>query len=120
ELLMKKRTHDRELFALFVLSTVALAASCNAIFGIEEAQEDPTYMPGAGGQGGASCAINKTLDGAETDVDCGGTACPKCDSGRHCNKNSDCKSGTCMGGMDTSSSSGQGGASNGSSASSST
>jgi hypothetical protein len=34
-------------------------------------------------------------DGAETDVDCGGPACPKCLGGKSCDGNSDCLSNVC-------------------------
>jgi hypothetical protein len=37
-------------------------------------------------------------DGLETDVDCGGDACPPCALGDHCNDDADCVSGTCVGG----------------------
>jgi hypothetical protein len=36
-------------------------------------------------------------DGTETDVDCGGTACPACASGKMCLVNSDCASNHCNG-----------------------
>jgi hypothetical protein len=47
-------------------------------------------------EGGASgpCA-NGRKDGTETDVDCGGTTCPKCDDGLRCKVNTDCDYGTC-------------------------
>ena len=35
-------------------------------------------------------------NGAETDVDCGGTACPGCDLGRACFLGRDCLSGNCV------------------------
>src|SRR5260221_3208578 len=38
---------------------------------------------------------NGKKDGTETDVDCGGTDCPKCDDGKKCTQVSDCASGTC-------------------------
>lgn len=34
-------------------------------------------------------------NGAETDVDCGGSSCPKCIQNKICNINSDCQSGNC-------------------------
>ncbi len=36
-------------------------------------------------------------DGDETDVDCGGKYCGKCDGDQHCNTDTDCVSGTCLG-----------------------
>ncbi len=38
---------------------------------------------------------NNRLDLGETDVDCGGDKCPKCDDGQDCERNSDCDSGRC-------------------------
>jgi formylglycine-generating enzyme required for sulfatase activity len=40
-----------------------------------------------------ACA-NKTLDGDESDTDCGGS-CPRCSSGRKCRDDGDCLSGNC-------------------------
>ena len=40
-------------------------------------------------------------NGAETDVDCGGGTCPACGLGKICGKASDCKVGTCAGGVCT-------------------
>jgi hypothetical protein len=37
-------------------------------------------------------------DGMETDVDCGGDACPPCASGKACQTGADCLSGACSGG----------------------
>ncbi len=34
-------------------------------------------------------------DGLETDVDCGGPACPRCALGKYCATNTDCSSGVC-------------------------
>ncbi len=39
-----------------------------------------------------SCS-DKTQNQGETDVDCGGTLCPGCGSGKHCGTNSDCAAG---------------------------
>jgi hypothetical protein len=56
---------------------------------------------GNGGNGGCTglgcgglCNDGKK-DGTETDVDCGGPACPKCDDGRRCTQASDCAVGAC-------------------------
>jgi hypothetical protein len=35
-------------------------------------------------------------NGAETDVDCGGTSCPKCALGKKCGGDSDCAGGSCL------------------------
>ena len=43
----------------------------------------------------ASCTNNEK-DGDETDVDCGGGTCPKCNAGKKCKVNKDCKSGWCV------------------------
>ncbi len=44
-----------------------------------------------------SCA-DCTLNGFETDTDCGGDSCPPCDVGLACSVHADCQSGTCTGG----------------------
>lgn len=43
---------------------------------------------------GASC-VDETLDGEETDIDCGGSSCAPCSNGRTCAEPSDCASGVC-------------------------
>ncbi|MCB9592749.1 MAG: hypothetical protein H6719_08450 [Sandaracinaceae bacterium] len=42
----------------------------------------------------ASCT-NGVMDGAESDVDCGGGTCPTCAEGAGCGTDADCASGTC-------------------------
>jgi hypothetical protein len=44
-----------------------------------------------------SCADNQK-NGSETDVDCGGNDCPKCDEDGDCTVNSDCESDCCRDG----------------------
>jgi hypothetical protein len=39
---------------------------------------------------------NTAKDGSETDIDCGGAACPKCASTKSCLVNADCVSGVCI------------------------
>jgi hypothetical protein len=46
----------------------------------------------------ASCT-DGSKNGTETDVDCGGGACPACGSGKTCSVNGDCSSGNCTGGV---------------------
>ena len=61
---------------------------------------EPPPPPCNGGQGGGShenptcgdCVAN----GLETDVDCGGDACPPCLGGRLCLTAADCASGVCL------------------------
>src|SRR5205823_3728276 len=38
-------------------------------------------------------------NGTETDVDCGGTSCPKCANGKVCSLATDCSSGNCSAGV---------------------
>src|SRR4051812_2897665 len=38
---------------------------------------------------------DKMQDQDETDVDCGGMMCPKCDTGQHCVHGADCASAIC-------------------------
>jgi cysteine-rich repeat protein len=83
------------------LST-CLAAACGDGFvqaGVEEcddgnqSDEDPCLV---------SCLLATCDDGlksnAETDVDCGGPDCGKCNNGKVCAANSDCVSGACVNG----------------------
>ncbi len=44
---------------------------------------------------GTDTCTNKTKDGDETDVDCGGKGCPKCKNGKACDGDDDCQSGKC-------------------------
>jgi hypothetical protein len=48
----------------------------------------------AGADAGGSCS-DSTLNGNETDVDCGGPDCPKCSLGKTCQGDADCSSGAC-------------------------
>lgn len=41
-----------------------------------------------------SC-LNSIMDGNETDIDCGGSKCVSCQSGKMCESNIDCKTGYC-------------------------
>jgi hypothetical protein len=45
----------------------------------------------------AATCFNNTVDGTETDVDCGGGACSRCADGSLCTSAADCMSGVCMG-----------------------
>ncbi|APR88461.1 Multiple EGF-like-domain protein 3 precursor [Minicystis rosea] len=47
---------------------------------------------------GPSC-VNGIVDGTESDVDCGGPACPTCAVSKHCFSNADCSSGACIAGF---------------------
>jgi streptogramin lyase len=44
------------------------------------------------------CA-DRVLNGAETDIDCGGGTCQRCATGRRCTGNGDCQTGRCVGGL---------------------
>src|SRR5262245_55985433 len=120
----RRREGERGLFAMFLISLAGLVASCNAIFGIDEAMLDTSPSGGAGGQGGMpNHCMNNVPDGDETDKDCGGS-CGPCDHNQRCNKDADCLSNHCILDSSTSTSSsgmdggGVGGASNGSGTSS--
>jgi Sulfatase-modifying factor enzyme 1 len=53
---------------------------------------------GSGGAGGGvSTCMNGVLDGAETDVDCGGADCSPCADGDDCMEAGDCLSNACNG-----------------------
>ncbi len=94
---------------LFFLA-VALVGGCAQVLGLESWQ-DPVSAGGGGsttsdaGHGGhepvdpdnPTCA-DGVKNGLETDVDCGGDACPPCDNGRHCNNDADCSGHGCVAG----------------------
>ena len=57
-------------------------------------QLDLTYTPGGEPPAGPTCSDGiKNQD--ETDIDCGGTVCPKCANNKNCTINKDCKSNYC-------------------------
>ena len=88
---------------------LSLAASCGFYTNGLGSGGGPTTSSAASsgvssssGAGGApfsqpTCA-DGVQNGLETDVDCGGDACPPCQLGRACNDGADCVSGTCTGG----------------------
>jgi hypothetical protein len=47
----------------------------------------------------SSTCSDSVENGAETDVDCGGTSCPRCGVGRSCNVAADCVSNVCTNGF---------------------
>lgn len=51
--------------------------------------------------GGCAPCLDRTLNGGETDVDCGGT-CSPCNAGQHCAADGDCASKICDAGACTS------------------
>ena len=64
------------------------------------AGSDPDDECGAdvcNGQGECRCD-DGSLNGSESDVDCGGTSCPACGFGQDCNGNGDCQSNSCQAG----------------------
>jgi hypothetical protein len=52
---------------------------------------------GMGGDAPGPC-VDGVLNGAETDIDCGGL-CPRCDDGKKCTSSADCISNTCIEGV---------------------
>jgi hypothetical protein len=92
-------------------ATVALAAGCANVLGIETWRDPPSGGGGGSGDstsgsaGAAStssaggrppvdpenptCA-DRVKNGLETDVDCGGDACPPCANGERCDNDADC------------------------------
>ena len=64
-----------------ILLAAALAA---AVFG--GCHRAPTVFPTCG---------DDTVNGEETDTDCGGRICPTCNSGKHCSIDKDCRSMLC-------------------------
>ena len=63
------------------------------------ARDCTTAVCGPGGVcGTGSSCTDFILNGTETDVDCGGGACPACGVGRVCRVPADCASGACVSG----------------------
>ena len=48
-----------------------------------------------GGAGGSNQCADGMKNGAETDLDCGGGTCDKCDVNKACSSDGDCKTGSC-------------------------
>jgi hypothetical protein len=63
----------------------------------DAATDSGAGMPDAGGSppGDVSDCTDKAKNGKETDVDCGGGDCPKCDAMDTCAADDDCESGVC-------------------------
>ncbi|MBQ4360150.1 MAG: hypothetical protein II767_07830, partial [Proteobacteria bacterium] len=63
----------------------------------------PGYCANGGrfSEGCADACSNGQKDGDESDVDCGGTKCGKCDNDKACKSENDCKSGECTAGKCT-------------------
>src|SRR5438128_1446341 len=55
----------------------------------------PVSVAGANVRGGPTC-YDEALNGDESDVDCGGSMCARCDTGLGCRIGSDCLSGLCV------------------------
>ncbi len=101
--------------ARLFIALIVGATGCSSLLGLEDWTDPPLSSEGGGmggvGSGGAittSTATTSTshaggpgscADGAqdpgETDVDCGGDACPPCALGRTCGSDADCESGHC-------------------------
>jgi hypothetical protein len=83
--------------------TTASGASANLHLGAKDylVQENringPDSMCANGLTSANATCVNNVLDGAETDVDCGGP-CPACDVGRHCATSKDCVASWCSNG----------------------
>lgn len=63
----------------------------------------PGYCANGGkfSEGCADACSNGQKDGDESDIDCGGTKCGKCDNDKACKSENDCKSGECTAGKCT-------------------
>lgn len=63
----------------------------------------PGYCANGGkfSEGCADACSNNQKDGDESDIDCGGTKCGKCDNDKACKSENDCKSGECTEGKCT-------------------
>jgi hypothetical protein len=68
--------------------TCGAATDCALVNGFAQCQNNTCIVPNA------PCN-DKVKNGTETDIDCGGNACGKCQNGWICSVGSDCKSGAC-------------------------
>jgi len=62
---------------------------------LHDADCPPDHTCGVLGTCMGSPCMDGVLDGAETDVDCGGGTCPTCAGGKACKVGSDCDTGAC-------------------------
>ena len=73
--------------ALYIVGMRALVlVVVVAAVGCKHASEAPT-------------CLDKALNAAESDVDCGGGTCPLCGTGRRCREGGDCQSRICLEGL---------------------
>src|SRR5688572_5152369 len=75
-----------QLHLLFMTCVLLVALGCGA----NRSSETPDATPGA-----ESCT-DGILNGGETDVDCGGGACPLCGESENCQVPEDCESSLCV------------------------
>ncbi|KAH8049699.1 hypothetical protein JL722_11765 [Aureococcus anophagefferens] len=73
--------------------TVDVAEITDAVVAVRPTAS-PSSAPSTVAPTPLACA-NGVLDGAETDVDCGGGVCPACGFGATCEETSDCRGGIC-------------------------
>jgi formylglycine-generating enzyme required for sulfatase activity len=71
----------------------SVVADTNIVADVEEDVSDVLDADGDTADGGT--CVNKTMDGDETDTDCGGS-CPRCSANRKCKVDSDCQSNNCQ------------------------
>src|SRR5215831_15943060 len=97
---MPSKSLTRLVAPALVVSSAVVGYACSS-------GDDRMHTPpvGSGGSGGISIVVsseasssssismqctNMKQDGDETDVDCGGKACPACTMGKHCGADKDC------------------------------
>ena len=87
------------LAGLAIVGAVAFAASCG---GGRSPIRAPAALDGGSGidaamfpDAGTPSCVDKKKNGLESDVDCGGSGCPKCADGKACNVGNDCASAMC-------------------------
>ncbi len=81
---------------LFSPVPFAILLACAGPTGPTGAGDDAS-TDGTGSDANANSCANGVRDGAETDVDCGGS-CALCTDGKKCSAPADCASGVCQGG----------------------
>ena len=69
------------------VACAALMMGCSTVAGIDEGEPLPP----------SECSVDGDKNGSETGVDCGGGACPACQTGEGCLQASDCLTSACTG-----------------------
>jgi hypothetical protein len=96
----RRPTHAHRLLpaAIAIVTLGGAVASCNQILGLEDFKNCPQDPGCPSPDGGDPTCTDGEKNGQETDIDCGGSSCPRCADGKACDVGSDCAGGTCSDG----------------------